>query len=87
MPNLLHFLLDLSALYALRHAPNFYEIHPCSNIEVCFRKFALKPTIARNVFKSLNHSHKALYICVLEKNNQQNHILFQKLQIHFFYGT
>jgi hypothetical protein len=26
MPNLLHFLPDLGALYALRHAPNFYEI-------------------------------------------------------------
>jgi hypothetical protein len=26
--NLLHFLPSLGALYALRHAPNFYEIHP-----------------------------------------------------------
>jgi hypothetical protein len=24
----LHFLLELDALYALRRAPNFYEIHP-----------------------------------------------------------
>jgi hypothetical protein len=28
MPNLLHFLPDLAALYALHRAPNFYEIHP-----------------------------------------------------------
>jgi hypothetical protein len=27
MPNLLHFLPDLGALYTLYHAPNFYEIH------------------------------------------------------------
>jgi hypothetical protein len=27
-PNLLHFLPDLDALYALCHTPNFYEIHP-----------------------------------------------------------
>jgi hypothetical protein len=27
-PNLLHFLPDLDALYALRPTPNFYEIHP-----------------------------------------------------------
>jgi hypothetical protein len=27
-PNLLHFPPDLDALYALRRAPNFYEIHP-----------------------------------------------------------
>jgi hypothetical protein len=27
-PNLLYFLPDLSALYTLRLAPNFYEIHP-----------------------------------------------------------
>jgi hypothetical protein len=27
-PNLLHFLPDLDAIYALRRAPNFYEIHP-----------------------------------------------------------
>jgi hypothetical protein len=26
--NLQHFLPDLSALYALRFLPNFYEIHP-----------------------------------------------------------
>jgi hypothetical protein len=26
--NLLHFLSNLGALYALRRAPNFYEIHP-----------------------------------------------------------
>jgi hypothetical protein len=26
--NLLHFHPDLGAVYALRHAPNFYEIHP-----------------------------------------------------------
>jgi hypothetical protein len=26
--NLLHFLQDLSALYALRRTPNFFEIHP-----------------------------------------------------------
>jgi hypothetical protein len=29
-PNLLHFLPDLGALYALRRSPNFYEIHPWS---------------------------------------------------------
>jgi hypothetical protein len=28
IPNLLHFLPDLDAFYALRHALNFYEIHP-----------------------------------------------------------
>jgi hypothetical protein len=27
MPNLLHFLPDMDAFYALRHAPNFYEIY------------------------------------------------------------
>jgi hypothetical protein len=27
-PNLLDFLPELGALYALRRAPNFYEIHP-----------------------------------------------------------
>ena len=26
--NLVYFLSDLGALYALHHAPNFYEIHP-----------------------------------------------------------
>jgi hypothetical protein len=29
-PNLLHFFPDVCALYALRCAPNFYEIHPKS---------------------------------------------------------
>ena len=28
MPNLLHFLPDLDANYALRHVPNFFENHP-----------------------------------------------------------
>jgi hypothetical protein len=28
--SLLQFLPDLSGLYALRHEPNFYEIHPRS---------------------------------------------------------
>jgi hypothetical protein len=27
-PNLLHFLPDLGAFYALRRAPDFYKIHP-----------------------------------------------------------
>jgi hypothetical protein len=31
-PNLFHFLPDLGALYALRHVPNFYEIHPWSEL-------------------------------------------------------
>jgi hypothetical protein len=31
IPNLLHFLPDLDALYALCCAPNFYEIHPWFN--------------------------------------------------------
>jgi hypothetical protein len=31
-PNLLHFLSDLDALYALRCTPNFYEIHPLSTL-------------------------------------------------------
>jgi hypothetical protein len=34
MPNLLHFLPDLDALYALRRAPNFYEIHPWASSKV-----------------------------------------------------
>jgi hypothetical protein len=29
-PNLFHFLPDLGALYTLRHAPNYYEMHPKS---------------------------------------------------------
>jgi hypothetical protein len=29
-PNLLYFLPDFDALYALFRAPNFYEIHPWS---------------------------------------------------------
>jgi hypothetical protein len=30
--NLLHFLSDFGALYALHSAPNFYEIHPMSQM-------------------------------------------------------
>jgi hypothetical protein len=32
--NLLHFLTDLGVLYALRHVPNFYEIHPGSQFKL-----------------------------------------------------
>jgi hypothetical protein len=33
-PNVLYFLPDLSALYALRRAPNLYEIHPVTFEEI-----------------------------------------------------
>jgi hypothetical protein len=39
--NLLHFFPDLSALYALRHTPNFYEIHPRNSLVKQFVKNGL----------------------------------------------
>jgi hypothetical protein len=36
-PNLMPFVPDLGALYALRHAPNFYEIHLRSETTVALR--------------------------------------------------
>jgi hypothetical protein len=38
MPNLLHFLPELGALYALRSAPSFYEIHPRETMQKVERK-------------------------------------------------
>jgi hypothetical protein len=52
MPNLLHFLPDLNALYSLRHAPNFYEIHPW---------LCIKHRVARILMESFVAEKKLLF--------------------------
>jgi hypothetical protein len=52
MPNFLHFLPDLDALYALCCTPNFHEIHPWMN-EI--------PEKARQTTKNNSHAKKRLF--------------------------
>jgi hypothetical protein len=53
MPNLLHFLPDSDALYALRPTPNFYEIHSwyAEFLREIDLKILLRKTVARLNFK------------------------------------
>jgi hypothetical protein len=57
--NLLHFLPELGVLSALRHAPNFCEIHPRSTVSVMLQSLSVLGLVILPL--ALNYKEEAFW--------------------------